>query len=98
MKYFSFIPLAIYNEGGLALAADVSLEYEKHIFTLSTSTGSEVSVLGNNNSSKQLNVMYGRELMLNITLFIVAHLGLGYFTFKSNGVSEERSFFILVFL
>ncbi|WP_152973286.1 hypothetical protein [Lacinutrix mariniflava] len=69
MKSLSFITLAIYTEGGLALGADVCLGREKYIFTLSASTGSEVSVLGNNNSSKQLNVMCSRELMLNITLY-----------------------------
>ena len=38
MKYLSSITLVTYTEGGLELAADVSLKYEKHIFTLSAST------------------------------------------------------------
>ena len=82
---FAFSPLAIYFDsetGGVVLNLDAGFVYKKHILTFSITNGSEFTVLGSSDSFEQVNVLYGKELMLNKTIFIDTHLGLGYFSFK----------------
>ncbi len=94
-KSFSFSPLGFYSDfevGGLVFSGDVSFLYNKeHIFTVSGTAGSEVCVLSCGDSFEQVNVLYGRELALNKTVFIDAHLGLGYFSFKAGGHHSKRT-------
>jgi hypothetical protein len=92
-KSVSFTPLAIYSDfetGGIAFSADVSFAYKKHIFTFETTTGAEFTIFDTGDSFEQLSVLYGREFMLNKTVFIDTHLGLGYFSFKSSARNFDR--------
>lgn len=90
-KSFSFTPFEYYTDGGVAFSGDLSFVYRKHIFSLSGTTGSEIHIFQKNDSFQQVNILYGRELMINKTIFIDTHIGLGYFSFKPDEISDKRS-------
>lgn len=84
---FSVSPLSIYfddSTGGLVFNGDVSFSKGKHLFYLSFTAGSELTFFGSQGDSfQQLNVLYGRELKFNKTIFLDVNGGLGYFSFKT---------------
>lgn len=90
LKYHSFsvVPLSIYfdnNSGGLALSGAVSFTYNKHLFSLGLSAGSEFVIIARyTDNFEQINLFYGKELKLSRTLFIDLHTGAGYFSLSGS--------------
>jgi len=94
-KYYSFSvsPITVYfdsSTGGIALNAEVTFSYNKHLFQLSFNTGSEFTILGGEGESyDQFNISYVKELKLNKTIHFDVFPGLGYFSFKHQNVNYD---------
>ncbi|GAB5400326.1 MAG: hypothetical protein Aureis2KO_19110 [Aureisphaera sp.] len=81
-------PLGFYGDGdtgGGAFEADVTFEYGEHLFTLLGGIGESYDLFAPDDSFKQINLYYGREMGLSRTVFVEGHAGIGYFSFQSKG-------------
>ncbi len=96
-KSFSFSPSIYFNSSntGIALSGDISYAYNKSIYTFSAIAGGVVcgDFFGSCNSESfgQINILYGRELMLTKKIVIDVHAGLGYFSYKSSSIIGTES-------
>ncbi len=96
-KSFSFSPGVYSNNSntGIALSGDINYAYNKNIYTFSAIAGGVVcgDFFGSCRSEnfEQLNILYGRELMLTKKIVIDVHAGLGYFSYKSSSTIGTES-------
>ena len=84
---FSFTPEIFFIDdfyaGGFGFTGDVSWVTKKDIFTFSVSVGEEFVIWGSADSFQQLNLLFGRELMLKEWFFIDAHAGVGFLFYNT---------------
>lgn len=90
-RSFSVSPSGFYVGGnvGFALAADVSFDYGKNIFSLDFGAGSELSIFGASDDYTQVNLLYGRSFALSKKIFTDIYVGAGYFHFNTYGVIDD---------
>jgi len=94
----SLTPLSFYSANSsdfINLGADFTLAKGKHLYSLDASIADELEIFGKQDSFRQLNVLYGRQFVLSQSIHMDAHIGAGYFGYRSfdssanNGIGGE---------
>lgn len=90
-RSFSVTPVGLYiaKEPGLALSADVSFDYDQHIFSLGFQAGGELTIWGGGESYLQGNLHYGREFFITPKFIIEVYGGVGFLHFQEYGIRSS---------